>query len=638
MQRLRTVVWLVAAIVLTLRLVHLPSAPASAHLDPSWHATLNYAHAHDLRFGRDIVFSYGPLGFLATGLHIGQPMSDRMIFEYAFVLLNVLGIVMCATHLPWRWAAIFVVFAGLGPTAGNKDVLTHLGMISWAMTCFVAGPRTVVFSALCLGCLVGCASLIKFSWCVTGTLTVAAVLIDLLLRRRWLAAATLPASAVSCTAILWLASGQPADGFLDYIRSSLEIAAGFPQAMAGPCVLEKLLVGILALCCVAGAVIAAVPAAGATDRRTALIRWWFVAVWLAALMFVQWKHGFVRADFGHLLCFYGVVGLVPCALMAIPVTLPRLAMVRGMCAIIALATLVGMWRKQPVRNLINVPYRTITANVQHINDPIAYQNIVAAQWKRARAELALPRIVAAVGDGQVDVFGHAQTYAIANELTYVPRPVFQGYAAYTPALARRNADFYRSDRAPSWVLFELIAIDGRLPMLEDSQSLAEILHAYRYVDEEQPFLLLERMPSQPLRRELVDSGTGKLGVPVDLRPHIDHDIWIEIDVHPGILARIKSFILRPPGLRIRLATDPPANGGAIPHAFNAPAAMLSAGFLASPLCASTADVKRLLQGEAPRRATSLALEPGPDGRSMRGATFDYRIFRIAPSLRPAAAP
>jgi len=635
MRRFLPVVWPVAVLILTLRLVHLPTAPASADLDPSWHATLNYAHAAHLRFGRDIVFSYGPLGHLATGLHIGQPMAGRMVFEYAFVLLNVLGIAACAAHLPWRWAAVFLVLGGLGPTAGNRDVLVNLGFISWGVTCLVAGPRTTVVSALCLGSLVGCASLVKFSWCVTGGLTVAAVACDLIVRRRWLAAALAPATALGSVATLWLASGQPADGFGDFVLSSLEIAAGYPQAMAFPCCLEKLLVGVVALACVAGTVASSVPAADAADRRTHLVRRSVLAGWMATFLFVMWKHGFVRADFGHFLCFYGVVGLMPCALMALPAATPRLAAVRRVCAVVALVVFMGTWRKQPVSRLASAPWRGIANTVRHTLDPRDYQDLVDTSWERAQATLALPRIAATVGDGTIDVFGNAQTYAIANELRYVPRPVFQGYSAYTPRLARRNAEFYRSPRAPAWVLFELVAIDGRLPALEDSRCLLEILHAYRYADESHTFLLLERMPSEPLRHERVDGGTGTVGVPVDLRPHLDNDIWIEIDVHQPPSARLQSLLLRPPGLGIRLDTDHPVDDGAEPPIYNAPAALLSAGFLASPLCVSTADVKSLLRGETPCRTTGFTLEAGPDGTSLVGATFDYRIYRLAPSLRSA---
>ena len=63
--------------------------------------------------------------------------------------------------------------------------------------------------------------------------------------------------------------------------------------------------------------------------------------------------------------------------------------------------------------------------------------------------LALPQIKRTIGQSTVDVFGYGQSLAIANDLNYTPRPIFQGYSAYTPALVKANADFYRSAGAPS---------------------------------------------------------------------------------------------------------------------------------------------------------------------------------------------
>jgi hypothetical protein len=639
MRRFSPVVWAVVVAVLTLHMVRLPTSPASAQLDASWNATLIHANLARLHSGRDIVFSYGPLGHMATSLHIGQPMAGRMLFESAYVLLNVLGIVAVAVRLPAGWAAALLVLTALAPIPGGKDSLTTLGMVCWGVSCYAAGPRTAVACAAGLGLLLGSAALIKFSWCVVGCLTAAVVLADLLLRRRWVAAAILPATALACGLALWLACGQPIDGFGDYVRAASEIAAGFPQAMAVTCKFEKLLPGLVTVACIAGAIVASVPPATATDGRHAVVRRALCAAWLLAVTFIIWKHGFVRADLGHFMCFYGVACLLPCALMALPPATARLASIRRACAVVALLILAGTLRKQPLLAILAQPFHTVPATVRQVLDPGGYQRAVVGSWERSRPALALPRIAARVGTDSVDVFGAAQTYAIANGLTFTPRPVFQGYAAYTRELGRRNADFYRSARAPAWSLFDLQSIDWRLPPLDDSRCLAEILHAYRFVDDEGPFLLLERRETRPLAFELCDEGSGTVGTAVDLRRHLGDDIWLEIDVHPGVLARLRTILLRPPQLRIRITPETPAALPAnAPPTWNAPLSMLAAGFLATPLCLSTADAKEVLRGGSCRRTSAITLEPGPGGSKLAGATFDYRVFRLTPRVSAATLP
>ena len=56
----------------------------------------------------------------------------------------------------------------------------------------------------------------------------------------------------------------------------------------------------------------------------------------------------------------------------------------------------------------------------------------------AKNKFYLPRISAVVAGRTVDVFGYRQGIAILNGLNYVPRPIFQGYSAYTPSLIELN--------------------------------------------------------------------------------------------------------------------------------------------------------------------------------------------------------
>src|SRR5436190_9186501 len=56
-------------------------------LDPSWAIALHHAVKAKLVFGKDFVFTYGPLGVLYTRLSIGVPVIVYLVFD-AFVLLN----------------------------------------------------------------------------------------------------------------------------------------------------------------------------------------------------------------------------------------------------------------------------------------------------------------------------------------------------------------------------------------------------------------------------------------------------------------------------------------------------------------------------------------------------------------------
>ena len=204
--------------------------------------------------------------------------------------------------------------------------------------------------------------------------------------------------------------------------------------------------------------------------------------------------------------------------------------------------------------------------------------------------------------------------------------MFQSYSVYTRRLAELNDRFYRSPRAPDWVLFELGSIDGRYPGLEDSLALRTILHDYRTAGTDGRFLVLQRERCEPIRLELLASGTTRVGERIDVEAYRARDLWLEIDVNPGLLARLEAFVLRPPPLRLRLWADGfPGEG----YAYNAPAPMLATGFIANPVLGETADAAAMLAGKPARLLQGFAVEASRRGRD---ASIRYRLHAIVGGL------
>src|SRR5689334_3864844 len=65
-QRFRALPWatLAVGVVLLLCSWYFPNPAPSAGVDPSWEMGIHRALHDDLAFGRDVIWTYGPLGFL----------------------------------------------------------------------------------------------------------------------------------------------------------------------------------------------------------------------------------------------------------------------------------------------------------------------------------------------------------------------------------------------------------------------------------------------------------------------------------------------------------------------------------------------------------------------------------------------
>ena len=83
-----------------------------------------------------------------------------------------------------------------------------------------------------------------------------------------------------------------------------------------------------------------------------------------------------------------------------------------------------------------------------------------------------------IGSQTIDVLNFSQDEVLREHLNYRPRPVFQSYSAYTPALLRRNLQFYEKKKAPRFIFARLQSVDERYPAQDDSLLLEELPRRY----------------------------------------------------------------------------------------------------------------------------------------------------------------
>jgi hypothetical protein len=210
-------------------------------------------------------------------------------------------------------------------------------------------------------------------------------------------------------------------------------------------------------------------------------------------------------------------------------------------------------------------------------------------------------------------------------MNYRPRPVFQSYAASNARLMSLNEQFYRSPAAPEFVLFRLEEMDRKMPMLEDGWVLRHLLINYAPVAAEGPFLLLKVRSSESPRLSVLHEGAIELGQPIDLKPYGDADLWLEIEVKPSWMGRVRQFLSRPP--TVRLAAWREAGGEQIIR-HRAPASLLAAGFLASPLLLNNGDALNLFGGSGLTRPGAYSVELLPEDERCYERSVRFRVYRI----------
>jgi len=89
----RRILIVVLTLILALLLVQFPTPPARG-LDPSWSMSLLYFHQRGLEFGRDVIFTYGPLGFLLAPTYFGHVPLVRALWDLLVIVISRASLVL----------------------------------------------------------------------------------------------------------------------------------------------------------------------------------------------------------------------------------------------------------------------------------------------------------------------------------------------------------------------------------------------------------------------------------------------------------------------------------------------------------------------------------------------------------------
>lgn len=630
---------LLVSVVATLTFITIPRYPYLIDDALSEKAVLSYAHEHGLQFGKEIVFTYGPLGFLVSRYFFPHAAGVRMATDFVTCFATALGICLLAWRLNavWRWLLIGLFIFLCSNVDPRADLVLYIGLFSWGLLCFLeSGFRLALSTSIFIG-LAAFGVLVKANFLVLVALSSILIVLDLGIRGKIWVAGWIIVGLISAFLGGWRAAGQDFSNLKPFFLNSIPIILGYDQTvgMEGLQILQQRGWMTLPLIFAAGAI--RTLTAFERDGQGIRFRRALLFVWTSALIFVIWKHGFVRAGLFHSGFYFGLVPILALALEALPSERIKAAnwsrAFAGLCCLICLLTLVSLFFADLKSSLVQ-PFRAIPANLSALLRPAEFQRQMLELQKAQLAETELPRIRKLVARAPVDVFGQDQLYAIINDLNYRPRPIFQSYMAYNTALARMNEQFYFSKAAPEYVLFRLTPVDRRYAPLEDGAVLRDLLINYEPVEGENQFLLLRQKVARTVPKlTLLREGTVKPGEPILLNESGEADLWLQVTVKPNLLGRARQFFFKPTNVRLAMWRKSSKEGASW---FRAPTPMLAAGFVASPMLANTDDALNLYADSAIARPYACSIELGASNERFWQETIAYRIYKIENRLGRSA--
>jgi hypothetical protein len=525
-------------------------------IDPSWKIGLHVAARQGLDFGHDIVFTYGPLGFLDSAQpYLGWTSAAALAF------VGAVHVAACASlfHLARQRlgpiiAAVLVLGAAFTfPWLVGWRLYGLLIVVAAIAAVLRRGERpTSLLFAVGLGVAVGLAGLGKFNVAVVSVL-VAAIATAVTARDPGRSMAAFAASAVLAFLTAWLVAGQRLVDIAPYVKGGIDLSAGHNESMGAVDSRIDYLSG--------AALLITAQMAGLVWRRSVelprserLALGAIFAIWLLA----EYKADFIRAGVG--------VVIYLAALLAIwPVVAPRTRswVVAGapVAAILAVFVTVAM---MPIASLIN-PFQRVDEFGRQASVALFRRTDAAvATATSLRGQYGLPPEALTLLEGRavhVEPWEAGMAYAYP-EILWRPLPVFQAYDAYTPYLDRLNAAALASDAGPERILWltpngAALSIDWRGFWYDSPSAKIEMVCRYAPIASTPAWQVLGRVADRcgsPVAIATIPATAGtSVAVPQPVRPGI---VTMRVEGLAGDLAsRLMILAYRGPSWTVSTGTQ-----------------------------------------------------------------------------------
>ena len=588
-------------------------------LDPSWMIAMREAFSKGMMFGREVIFTYGPLAFLST-----------RVIEQHFVPLLLTYDALIASSL----AFFFLVLLQKAVRKMEFFAIAALALATkHALFCYPTATAFTVFLfwlyysmeskslfAFGLACLFG---LILFFVKINyGFVTLPVLGLFILSQVFW----GQMSFRVALFSIVILLSSLVAGCFflyvdlIGYVLNGFEIISGYNDNMTLPhSNNSKPLLNVVVI--------------GASFTGLLLLHFrklisgrqgiFYVAA-TGLCLFILWKNSFTRHsefyELGFTFCaplmlaaFYRFNAIIPAnqglGLMVASLVLPTSILIGGEMT----------WGRKEAFGQLPINY------AKQIMDALRATPRHPEEIQRLRK--LPPRILEKLGNSTVEIMPSDISLADLNDLNFTMRPIPQGYSAYTLKLDLKNADFFLSEIAPQFILFVasgLTAIDGKHGFWDESNTKKAILSRYELVDDfevvldfwgtgvyqgMERVLLLEKR-AEPLVKNVLKSERFQaewnrpFPVPTD-----DSFVYLQADINYSIAGRLLGILHQAAGINIKVVySDGEATN------YRSSPSMLKTGLLVSKRCDDCAGIKDMFAtlGKNAVRVESIEfLSPSP---------------------------
>lgn len=542
-----------------------PVLPIGAGLDASFPYILNLGASSGAKFGTDIIYTYGPLGFLLVLEDVGR----NLLAGFVFWSITYLAFAVVIVHFVLRHTQGVRTVLGLSLAAAVSTVIDADRLFS----CFVIlllfegyhEPRYRRLIIASCGIIAAIGLLMKVTigiGCLGATLASSLVPFNSIreITHRVTIALT---SSVATLCTTWVLINGTINGMGAYFYNSLQMSAGYTASMSLSRPDEGVSLAIFLVAMTLLAIYASVLPRWRNLHSLAII---------VPSIAIAWKHGVVRYDESHVFALVIILSFSTfCVLISHLTERPDrkskpgsshpLAYCGQVVSISAAVSVIALTATALKIENIKLPAQ-LAGGIKPLSNFIRYSEYRQRLRHISDSELAGHRIgpdqLKSIGRQTVDIYSYELGFVAANaQSNWRLKPIFQHFNAFTDHLDRINADFLNGPTAPAFLIMHhpndsIAGVDGRHQLFDDPLAFLQIIRHYRTTfvetDATKPQIgLLERTDANQRSNDPIILKSEKvrwnstIPLPAISEPAI---LRVKVDLRNSISSKIKEAIFR----------------------------------------------------------------------------------------------
>lgn len=557
-------------------------------LDPSWKIALHLATQYDLIFGKDFVFTYGPLGIFYSRLPIAVSRITYLLFDL-FLLFNFLFLLNDILKKRRNIILYLFIFGSILVTMYEAPEQWLFFFMLFNLFSFLQQTDKIIYLALA-GLLAIVCFYVKLSLGIVA-IVIFMVFICYFLTQRNIKPMTVLKIFLAFISTILLSAQALNVNLTGYIFSGLQLINAYNDAMGiqgDPVFVPYLIVALFLILCFAVwlgyRLLQIITHHEILKNREELL----ILGTLSLYLFILFKSGFVRTDGTHVAYFFrGIIFTVSLLYLFTQNSKQKIVVLYSW-----LTLSVSIWAVVTMPGTTN--YLTSNLIRDKANQVVNY--VVGFGDYGNSAEMYAthqnPELKKLIGNKSIDVVPVEISQAYFNGLAYRPRPVIQSYSAYNGYLDDLNSNKYNQQSSPDFILFSLSSIDYRYPFFDETRTKLSILSGYQteQVLEDQ-IVLSKRVHPKKIIEGKEEMKTVKFGEDFTI-PKTTSLQFTRVLIEYSFFGKLRRLFFKPPELTSTLTLE---NGDQ--YKFRAIPTILSGGVILNKFIDSNEEFELLMSTE-----------------------------------------